>query len=298
MRAIRKINNNVVLCLDSAGNEMIAMGRGLGFGKLPRELRLDEIERSFYDVNDRYLEGAQGIEPEVLEFAAKIADIARNELPYELSSNLTFVLADHLSFAIERSRKQLRVKMPLAFDVEQTYPREYRIGAYAAKRAQKEFKVSLPREEAAGIALNLLNARVVAKDDEEHAEMERDTQMLEDITGIVEDDFHIVVDRESFNFSRFATHLQYLFNRLHAGESLESENIQMFAGLREAFPEGVACVERIARHIRDEWGGELSQEEKLYLILHVNRICIKEGQDMGAGGADARCGWPDGSVHF
>jgi hypothetical protein len=38
------------------GQEMIAMGKGLGFGTLPREISLGEIERSFYDVTPRYVE--------------------------------------------------------------------------------------------------------------------------------------------------------------------------------------------------------------------------------------------------
>ena len=50
MRAIKKINNNVVTCIDDDGNELIAMGRGLGFGELPRGLKLSEISRTFYDV--------------------------------------------------------------------------------------------------------------------------------------------------------------------------------------------------------------------------------------------------------
>ena len=38
-----------------------------------------------------------------------------------------------------------------------------------------------------------------------------------------------------------------------------------------------ACVEKIAQHIEEKWHSTLTEEEKLYLILHINRICIKEG---------------------
>ena len=47
--------------------------------------------------------------------------------------------------------------------------------------------------------------------------------------------------------------------------------------LREEFPEIAACVEKIAEHIEKTWSCTLSEEEKLYLILHVNRILAKEG---------------------
>ena len=52
MRALRKINNNAVICLDSTGQEMIAMGKGLGFGPMPREISLAEVERTFYNIDE------------------------------------------------------------------------------------------------------------------------------------------------------------------------------------------------------------------------------------------------------
>lgn len=48
MQVIRKLNNNAVICKDSRGQEMIALGKGIGYGELPREISLSEIERSFY----------------------------------------------------------------------------------------------------------------------------------------------------------------------------------------------------------------------------------------------------------
>ena len=86
---------------------------------------------------------------EVLEFAAKIVDVVRNQLPYELSPNLTFILADHIAYAVERARKQMYIRMPMAYDVQQSYPDEYRLGSFAVRRIEKEFGVGLPREEAA-----------------------------------------------------------------------------------------------------------------------------------------------------
>lgn len=32
MKAVRRINNNVAVCRDNAGNELLAMGKGIGFG--------------------------------------------------------------------------------------------------------------------------------------------------------------------------------------------------------------------------------------------------------------------------
>lgn len=277
MLAIRRINNNVALCRDGNGRELIALGKGIGFGEMPKELSLAQIERTFYDVDDKYQPLLTDLPSAVLDFSARIVDIARNELSYQLNPNTVFTLADHINFAMERARKHIRVKMPLAYDVEQMYPIEYRIGRHTLRRIRKEFLITLPESEAAGIAMNLINNRMTPHQEPSAPGTVGDEEMLEDITDIVENHFHILVDRTSFNYSRYATHLQYLFGRIHAGKAINSDNLQLYKSLQEEFPDIARCVERIADHIREVWDCELTEEEKLYLILHVNRICIKEG---------------------
>ena len=277
MLAKRKLNNNAVLCIDSAGSEMIAMGKGVGFGMLPREISPAEIERTFYNISPADQNVMQDLPADVVLFAAKIIDIASNELPYPLSSNAPLLLADHINFAMERVRKRLKVQMPLAYDVQQMYPREYRIGQYTVERVRKEFQIGLPKEEAVGIAMNLLSAKAEPADQTEQDEAAQFAEMLEEITEIVEGDFHQIIDRDSFNYSRYATHVQYLFKRIRTQTAIDSENIRMYKSLREEFPEIADCVSHISDHIKEKWGYELSEEEQLYLMLHVNRICVKEG---------------------
>lgn len=276
MQALRKINNNVAVCRDSTGREMIAVGKGIGFGTLPREISLADVERTFYDVSPQYIEVLRELPDEVLALAVKLVDIARNELPYELGPNVTFTLADHIAFAIERARKQIHVRMPLALDVEQQYPLEYKLGRYAVQRIQKELHIGLPNEEATGIAFNLLNSRVSPETEAAQARTQQDADMLEEITEIVENHFCIMVEREGFNYTRYATHLQYLFQRIHTKSAIQTDNLQMYESLQGQFPDVAECVDEIAAHIQQKWSCTLSEEEKLYLILHVNRICIKE----------------------
>lgn len=191
MQALRRINNNVALCRDGSGRELIAMGKGVGFGSFPRELALSEIERTFYDTDEKYRQLVAELPEDVLAFAARIVEIAGNELPYALSPNAAFTLADHISFAMERARKNIRVKMPLAYDVEQLYPAEYRIAQHAIRRIRKEFCVALPECETAGIAMSLLNSKLT-QDEPQSAETDRDEEMLEDVTEIVENELHIL----------------------------------------------------------------------------------------------------------
>lgn len=87
MLATRKINNNVVVCTDDDGTEPVAMGKGIGFGQIPREIPLSEIERTFYDVKPRLAEMMTTVSPEVTEIALRVTKIAQNRLPYRIAPN-------------------------------------------------------------------------------------------------------------------------------------------------------------------------------------------------------------------
>ncbi len=278
MRAIRRINNNVAVCEDDAGNELLAMGRGIGFGKLPRNVALSEVERTFYNVDPRFLSAINDLPQEVLDFAIASAEYVRSEISYALSPNFAFTLADHLAFAIKRAKQGINVRMPLAYDVEQTYPDEYRLARHVLRRVRRTFNAALPNDEATGIAMCIVNARIEEVSAAERERVRADEDMLEDVTELIEDFFGVQIDRSSFAFSRYATHMRYLFDRLHTGAALDSSVVEGFRGIEERYPEGVACVEKIASHIAREWeGAELSDDEKLYLVIHVSRVCIKEG---------------------
>lgn len=275
MRAVRSINNNIAVCIDSSGAELIAMGKGIGYGTMPHEVDLDAVTHTYYSVDERQLGGIRDLPQDILEFAAAEIDRMSVQLACPLSPNYVFSLADHIVFAIQRAQQHIHVRMPLSYDVAQNYPVEYRIGRQMIRRIRRSFDVVLGDDEATGIAMGIVNARVADAAESESENSWRDEDMLEDLTDIVEDHFDVAIDRSSFAYSRYATHMFYLFRRIHEGETLAAEGLEGFQGLDQQFPEGVACVEKIAAHLKSAWDASITDEEKLYLVIHVSRICIK-----------------------
>ncbi|MFQ7391900.1 MAG: PRD domain-containing protein [Collinsella aerofaciens] len=99
--------------------------------------------------------------------------------------------------------------------------------------------------------------------------------MLEDVIEILESDFRIIVDRDSFDFTRFATHLRYLFGAF-AGESLNSANMQMYKNFHEEFPQLAECVKHIGSYCRETGRHVFSEERGIHLMIHLNRIISKK----------------------
>lgn len=280
MQVIKKINNNFAICVDGEGNELIAFGKGIGFPKVPYEIEdLSVINRTFYDIDQKYLELLNELPEKVFHFTVKFIDIAKNELDYELNPNLVLTMADHINFCIQRAKKNIYVQMPLIYEIENTFPKEAKLGKYAVKQMERRFAVRLNQNEASGIAMNLVNARYNTKsqkDEVDKLEMEYD-DILEDTISIVENEIGILIERDSFNFARYTSHLMYLLKRIANHQTLDSDNGIMYQSMREEFPEIAACVDLFDQYFRRKCKIKLSDEEKLYLILHINRICVREG---------------------
>lgn len=292
MKVIKRINNDAVLCIDSRGNRVVALGRDLSDVRRGTELELSRVDHTFYDVDPRYVDMIGYLEPEYLDITATIADAARGLLSYELSPNIEVALADHLSFAVRRMREGIHLQTPLAFDIRQNYPLEFKIAEYALKCVRDRLRVDLPRTETAGVAMCLINNAYASGTTSDHGSLDAQQRLeatLEDVTSAVEEIMGIEVDREGFGYARFITHIQYLITRLASGESISTENSDVYRALAERSPGAATCADAIALLLMHAYGRQLTEEEKLYLILHINRICSREDDQRrdASGGASA-----------
>lgn len=273
MKVIKNINNNVSICLDSTGTQVVVFGKGIGFCKPPYELDMSKIQRTFYDVDPVYIQMIQNIPPEMIEVSAKIIDYARSKVEYLLNSSIVFTLADHLMFAIQRNQKNMVIDMPIYYDVKSLYEEEYEIGVYALRLINNVFQIKLPKEEITSIALHLINAAAMAK----HQGKKQDSRKIIDhIKHLIEDDFQIKISEDDFNYSRFVSHLQYLLKRGEQGKSITSENYRLYTSIKESFPDVYDSAANINEYLHNVCGFSFNEEELLYLMMHINRLCVRE----------------------
>ena len=274
MKVIKKINNNVALCLDSKNNEVIAFGKGIGFGKPPYEIELSQINRTYYGIDETYITMINDIPEEIIELSSRVIEYARMKLDNPISSNIVFTLADHINFAIKRYQENMNVKLPIIYDIQYLFDTEMDIGKKALSLIKDELKIDLPKEEAAYIALQIINAESMGKDQKSNA---LDEKIIEDITEIIENHFNTKIDKDGFNYSRFVTHLYYLLKRGKKNQLAKNENNSMYRSLVSTLPKIYECTQKIRAYLREKLQWELTDEECIYLILHINRLCDREG---------------------
>ena len=270
MKLLRKINNNAAVAQDKRGREMVVLGRGVGFHPMPYELTdLSVVYRTFYDVEPQYYEMLSSLPEEALMAAADIAEQAEIALQAELNPNLPFTLADHIAFAQEREKQGIRLATPLHYDVQHLYPREYELGLQAMETVRLRTGTALPRAEAVNIALHIVNAELEGSD---LSSTLAAVEVLDEVTVLVERELGIALDRESYNYARFAMLIQFLVRRLSSGKVMEQGSGKMLSELSAEYPATYRCAQAVAKEIEQRHGWHCSSDEVLYLMLHIYRV--------------------------
>lgn len=275
MKVIKRINNNAVMCIDSRGREVVTFGKGIAFSidKETGDLPLSAIERTFYNINEHYIALLDELSPEIVAVASDIIEAAASELAYEVGPGAALALADHISFAFKRYAEAIEVQMPLSYDVGQMYPVEMRAGRYGLRLIEERMGIQLPHSEAAGIALCILNSAISSATRRQDASaFAQDDVIIDAATKIIERGYAITVDRDGYEFARFATHLHYLLDRIHTGDSLALESEAMYAAMRRQSRRATACLDECCAMLEARLGAQISESERLYLLMHIMRV--------------------------
>ena len=232
MRIVKNIHNNISLCLDSKGNEVIAFGKGIGFMKPPYDIPIEKIERTFYNINPMFIDMLSQIPEEMIQISTEIIDYANKLQISEFNENLIFTLADHINFSIRRYKEKIHVDLPVSFEVKHMYPKEIQIGEFALRIIKKRLNIDLPKQEAALITLHVIDYGLANFEPGKQGNQSK----IEKCTLIVEECMGLKIDRESFSYSRFVSHMYYLLDRVLNGKEIKTENKKMFDQLVEEYP--------------------------------------------------------------
>lgn len=274
MKVLKKINNNVALCEDSHGRELIAFGKGIGFPPTPYELTdLNKIDRTYYGIHPQYYDLLENIPEQVFLISSYIVDYARLKIEKDLNPNIVFTLSDHINFAIQRYQNHIHFKLPISHDIQYLYEEEMLVGKKAIEYINDIMKICLPKDEAVGIAMHFINAENTVSAQNTKIE---DEEIVQEITKIIEHNFSIEINKNSFNYSRFVSHLYYLLKRKDENISINSQNQKLFDSMRNDFKDTYLCVLNIKGYLISTVDWQLSQEELFYLMLHINRLCARE----------------------
>lgn len=270
MEVIKKINNNVALGIDGNGNQVILMGKGIGFQKMPYRISsLSQVKKTFYNVDERYYGLFQSIPEEIILLSSEIVEYASLRLEVEFNHNLTLTLADHIAFSIERKEKGISSINVIEEEIRTFFKKELEVAKYALDLINMRLDVDLPEIEIISLCLHLMNAASYAKDMNMTI---KSLDIMSEIFQIIEKVHDTKIDRDTHSFSRFVIHLKYLILVREIDKEDLAENELLHGMVQLQYPKAFEAASQISKYLDDKLSWKLNKNEVLYLMLHIHKI--------------------------
>lgn len=204
MKIDKVYNNNVVLAKGDNEEEIIVMGRGLGFQKKSGdEIDSTLVEKTFVmqdnDIANELTRVYLDLSPAETEVVFDIIKHGQEVLKTTFDTAFYISLADHLHYTLQRTRENITIQNPLSWEIRKFFPKEYQLGRDALKIICEKLGVILPDDEISSIALHFINAQKDSGMVEQNCQI---SKIVTDILGIVRLFYGKVVDEDSVSYNR------------------------------------------------------------------------------------------------
>lgn len=276
MKIEKILNNNAFISIDKNGEEVIVTGKGIAFGKKQgNEVELSGgykiFSNSDQELNKRLKNIVSDIPEEYMKITEQVVFMLEKEYDKKVNNIIYVSLTEHIHGAVERFKKGIQIKNPLLIDIKRLFRDEYEVGKQALEAIQEEFGIEFEEDEAGYIAQHIVNAQL----DDDMSDIVNVTRIMQDILNIIKYSYKIDFNEESVYYYRFVTHLKFFAQRILNRLTYEDDNVDIFEVFKDKYTESYKCVLKIKEQIKQIYDYELSKDEQLYLMIHIERITTK-----------------------
>lgn len=273
MQIEKVLNNNVVVTKDQFGREIIASGKGIGFQKKVGDTICETaIDKQYILENHNdFLQLQQlfsQVDIQYIELSDEIKKCANETLEQPVNDRVIIGLADHIAYACERAQKGIYIPNMMLWDIRKFYKQEFEVGKKALELIKQKIDIQLTDDEAGFIALHLVEAQL----DSERLVITEVTNIMNEILSIVKRYYQFELDENSLHYFRFVTHLKFFAQRLLTDSGYKESDNELFELIIRKYRAVQPCIEMIKNFIQSKYQYILSEEEQIYLTIHIARI--------------------------
>lgn len=273
---IKKIlNNNVLIANDSDNNEVVLIGRGIGFGEQIGELIFREKVEKLFVLNDpdeqeQYKQLLSTLDEDTLKVLISAVELIRERANTPLNEHIHVALTDHLVFAVGRMRRGMAIRNPFLLETKALYPDEYKIAEEVTEMVNKQLTVALPEGEIGFIALHIHSALV----NKNVRDVTRYSELIIRLVKMIEVQFNMKIDKNSIDYMRLIRHLHFTIERVVRGEKVaEPKKITLL--LKAEYPVCYNLAWKLIKIMQQTLKKDIYEAEAVYLTLHLQRIQAK-----------------------
>lgn len=271
------INNNVISAVNDKNEEVVVMGRGIGFkahaGDAIDETKIEKVFRIENEtISKQFQEILENIPLEHMQLTEEIISKAKEVLKVKLNQSIYVTLTDHINFAIQRQKEGVRLKNALLWEIKEFYRNEYQIGQYAIELLNEKIKTDFTEDEAGFIALHIVNAEYNTSIHNTYAM----TNMIQELLQFIQKEMGRRYNENSIHYERYLAHLKFLARRVCDHNLLPDDDMEFAARIEQKYPVEYECSRKAADYIKMQYHENLSEEEILYLAIHIKRVFMED----------------------
>jgi len=275
MNLIKSFNNNVALVEDASGTEWVVLGNGVGFGKEKGSLINEEkIKKKFIAASRRpFVDMIEEIPISIFETTEKMIQTAEAVIGATLNQQLFLALADHVHHAVKRVHENADYPHTNRWELQKLYPKEHQAAVEAIRVVYDTSDIILPKSEETFLTYHFVNAQGRSAQLSETMKM---TEAINQVITVIEYHYELELNEQSLNYLRLLTHLRYFLLRQIHGEKLDQNDMDddLVEMIKAKYQKAFGCANKIARILNKHYSWDITQNEKIYLTLHVNRLLL------------------------
>lgn len=266
---VKKILNNNVVIGDHNGDELVLIGKGIGFNaekdKYVSSHKVENIYIKKMSTDNNYKKILQNINSEIIGISEEIINLCEETLNTTLSSGIHVSLPDHINFAIIRYKQGVIIENPFINEIEVIYPKEYALALSSLKMINENCHIKLPVDEAGFICLHIRAALTEKNVSESLAYTRKLGEIMSLILKLLKKEF----SKTSIEYIRTLTHLNFMIERVLTGRTIKNPLLDSIK--KELYNEyNLGII--ISMKIEDIYSVKVSEDEIGYLALHLKRL--------------------------
>ncbi|MBU9710960.1 BglG family transcription antiterminator [Evansella tamaricis] len=270
---VKALNNNVIIAESILGQEVIFIGKGIGFGKKKGDKLTDlAYDKVFSLVNheeqEKYKRLLKEKKSEHLLIIHEVMEKIRSLIGIDLDERIHFALAQHLVLALERTKQKTDIHNPFLWETKLLYQESFHVAEEVVSFLHQKTGIELPTAEIGFIALHIQSAI------HGNANLPHDrTDIVLRVISYVEEKTGKDLNKDSIPFKRFAQHIKEMFERSMTDElDVEEKVIKI---LKEDNPSCYNIARNIVKMMEKAIQQRISDVEIIYISIHLQRL-LKE----------------------
>ena len=269
-KILKVLNNNSILVIDlDTKQELIFLGKGVGFGKKVNQ-NVSEIENAkayrFTEQQSRQesIDTIKSISPVFIEIAGGIIEEAEKQFG-NVDNNILLPLADHIAFAIKRMEQDIELKNPFAKEIKVLFEEEYNVAKKGKNLINQKIGVEINDDEVGYITLHVHTALT-----RENVVQSMDVaRMIQEGIQTIEKELGDMLDDATISYTRLLTHMKFMILRVINDEKL---HLDMTDYVLENFPDSFALAKQICNSFEQSIKKPFPNIEISYFAIHIESV--------------------------